>query len=61
MEGNKFIARVNFEAEKHHRQVLRAQIKTETIDKIEIADNPSQNYQKAYRALYYDELDKQMD
>lgn len=61
MEGNKFIARVNFQTEKHHREVLRAQIKPDTIDKIEIAANPSLNYQKAYRALYYDELDKQVD
>lgn len=61
MEGNKFIARVNFQAEKHHRQVLRAQIKPDTIDKIEISANPSLNYQKAYRALYYDELDRQID
>ena len=61
MEGSKFIARMNFETAKHHRQILREQIKPDTIDKIEIAENPSLNYQKASKALLYDELDRQVE
>jgi hypothetical protein len=34
MEGQKFIARMNFEAHKHHKQNIREQIKPELIQKL---------------------------
>jgi hypothetical protein len=52
MEGPKFIARVNFETNKHHRQNLREQINPQLIQKLEISENPSMNYMNAYKNVY---------
>lgn len=54
----KEIYRVNYANEKHHRQQLRQQIDPRVIETIEVDQNPSLNYKNAFKAVYYDELEK---
>ena len=42
----------------HHRQNMRQQINPQMIDNLEISNTPSQNYDKAYKQLYHEELEK---
>lgn len=49
---------LKYETSEHHRQKLRSHIDQKMIDGIELTHNPSSNYQKAYRSLYHDELEK---
>ena len=55
---DKEIEILKYETGKHHRQNLRANIDQNMIDSIEISHNPSGNYQKAFKGLYHDELEK---
>ena len=49
---------LKYETSKHHRQNLRGQIDQNMIDGFEISQNPSGNYQKAFKGLYNEELQK---
>lgn len=49
---------LKYETSKHHRQNLRAEIDQNMIDGLEISQNPSGNYQKAFKGLYHQELEK---
>jgi hypothetical protein len=48
------LSRVNYSLAKHHKERLREQIDPRTIEKIEVAENPSLNYRNAFKAVYHD-------
>lgn len=52
------LERLKFQTSVHHKQNLRSLIDQNMIDKIEISNTPSLNYQRAYQSLYQDELQK---
>lgn len=52
---------IYYEAKPHHRQQLRALIKPDTIDRLEINDNPSGVSRMAYKSLFKDQLEKEME
>ena len=60
MEGKNQDNTIFYQEKMHHRQQLRKQIDPQTIDKLEINDNPSQVSRKAYKSLYQDELEKEV-
>lgn len=55
------VNRVNFANSVHHKELIRKQIDPATIDKLEIAQNPSLNYRSAFKNVYQDELEKTME
>lgn len=52
------LEKLKYETSVHHRQNLRNQIDQNMIDQIELSQTPSHNYQKAYKSLYHEELQK---
>lgn len=50
--------KLKYELGIHHRQNMRQQINPQMIDNLEISNTPSQNYDKAYKQLYHEELEK---
>ena len=52
------ISRVNYANSMHHKEKLRHQIDPQMIERIEIAQNPSQNYRNVKKVVYQDELEK---
>lgn len=52
------IDRLNYANAKHHRELLHQTIDNQLIQKIELSPSPSLNYQKAFKSLYQDELEK---
>lgn len=54
MKENREVERVNYSLQKHHRELLHQQIDPRVIDSIEIAQNPSLNYKRAFETVYYD-------
>lgn len=61
MKQTSELNRVNFANAVHHKELIRKQIDPATIDKIEIAQNPSLNYQMAFKNVYQDELEKTLE
>ena len=55
------MSRINYQNCKHHRELLREQIDSKVIDKIEISHNPSSNYKNAFKNIYQDELEKTLE
>ena len=54
MKGNGEMNRINYANAKHHRELIREHIDPNMINKIEISNHPSQNYQNAFKNLYQD-------
>jgi hypothetical protein len=48
MKENAELQRVNYSLQKHHRELLHQQIDPKLIETIEVAQNPSLNYRKAF-------------
>ena len=56
-EGN----RINYANVKHHRELIREHIDPNMINKLEISQHPSQNYQNAFKNVYQDELERTLE
>lgn len=61
MKDNAELQRVNYSLQKHHRELLHQQIDPKLIETIEVAQNPSLNYRKAFESVYQDELQRTLD
>ena len=46
---------------KHHRELIREHISPQLIDRIEISQNPSQNYKTAFKGVYMDQLERTLE
>ena len=60
MEGKNPDNRIFYQEKVHHRQQLRNQIDPKTIDYLEINQNPSVVSKKAYKSVYQDELEREL-
>ena len=61
MEGKNPDSRIFYQEKMHHRQQLRKQIDPKTIDNLEINHNPSVVSKKAYKSVYQEELEKELE
>jgi hypothetical protein len=60
MKENAEVQRVNYSLQKHHRELLHKQINPRVIETIELAENPSLNYRKAFESVYHNEMEEQV-
>ena len=61
MQVNSEANRINYANVKHHRELVREHIDPNLINKIEISQHPSQNYQNAFKSIYQDELERTVE
>ena len=56
--------RINYANTKHHREIVRDQLREKlepTINQIEISANPDQGYRNAFKRAYLDELERTVE